>query len=927
MTLNIKPVNIGDNNSSSDNLSVGGNIINDNFEQLADMANNVGRRVFLGYVEADTVINTILFITKMNARVTEISEKETPVLLYINKYVLSPEDAGLNTSSQTTMVHSCLLMSGAGKYGASHTPVDTSMLWMLPARNLLPTDLTENPDITIEPLVVPESKTFVDVANESLRYWEDNGNETDSSSIKQYYFTFEKGGTLLFAFFKGTAGTYGNDATPFTEEMFSITTQSDTAPEKTKLSEFINDVPFVEADFNKTITCGANGDYETLETLFADEPAGKTLILLTDAVTYNVENPKFVIKEGWILRGQGIGKTRIAQTFNTTIDPDTSGFHIRQTCKLEDFELITINNVTPGGLGQYALHADYSTYSFDAEINRCSFRTVLSADSADFNDFNGLVVGIGTWEDQNLTFNHCFFEGAYVTYSDKYTLNLHNKYTASPHLLPSRVLYNNCLQIGGYTTVLISDVYSNDAEPNEDRVQDLYEFTNGYISSLWLRSHSQLGTIPKKNGILYNFTGTKVFEFLNTAEVVDTSLSNYTVKSLPVTEDVEFLKNIGATTINAGDFVCYIYDDRLPEYHLTSEKTINTVIGIEKLTSVNIKNFAGIALATSAAGNFNHFAKGAIAYTALTSTNLNIGDVVTFDSTGNLIKAWFGGIGVVRKKSYDNRLGIELTPTGAKSNVIGDDTHRGIIEVEGKAGTVGPPTIRMTDHNSDSYGWQITNGVNPNSGPGPDLGRFAISDLAVGVERFGISKDGAAKVSGRSFYVQNLDYDSDPYTMIYVGSLSKPGYFKMVNAFNAGNGFEIFQNPVSGVTSINPNSTTLAVTIQADGRLTSEKAPLNPKDVVRLGDVQTVIRHTETIDFPDPGDHATSFVSFPVTGAAVGDEVSIIPPIGIISPGPLENLVFTAYVSATDEVTAKCHNMYVAAMSVSNATFKFIIRK
>lgn len=568
-------------------------------------------------------------------------------------------------------------------------------------------------------------------------------------------------------------------------------------------------------EYIKEISVGSGGDYTTLEDLFDNEPAGKTLINLIDAA-YSCVNPAFVVKEGWIIKGQGIGKTKITFTFTTTIDPDTSGLHIRQTCKLEDFEVITVNNVAPAGLGQYALHADYSTYSnFKATIYRCSFRTVLSAQSADANNFNGLAVGIGSWEGQILEFHGCILEGAYVTYSDKYTLNLHNTYITGTHTTPSRISYYNTLITGGFTAVLISDVYSNDSEPNEDRIQDSFDFVGCDISSLWLRSFSQLGTVDKKNGLIFNFTGTKVREFLNTAEVVDTSLSNYTIKSLPVTEDVEYLKNVGASTINAGDFVCYVYDDRLPEYHLSPSDTINTVIGVEKLGATNINNFAGISQVTSLAGDFLHFQKGAIAYTSFTSTTLNIGDNVAFDDSGNLIKANFGGIGTIRKKTFDNRLGIELTPSGTKTNIIGSNTHRGIQVIRGNSTTVGSPDLRFNDA-STNYNYRATLGTNSNTGL-PEDGRFALDDLTLGFERFGISKVGLGMLTGREFRVSNHPSDASSYSMLSAGNSVKTGYIKLYSAFSSGNGGFGFWQDGSGTVHFEIDNLTEVKSLFANG--------------------------------------------------------------------------------------------------------------
>ena len=544
--------------------------------------------------------------------------------------------------------------------------------------------------------------------------------------------------------------------------------------------------------YTKEITVGIGGTYATLELLFANEPAGKTLIKLTDA-NYTSTNPQFVVKTGWILQGQGYGKTNLTFNFTAAIDPNLSGLQIRTDCELVDFKVTSVNDTNSGGFSQYALHSDY-VGAFTAKITRCWFKTVASPNVVDANGYNGLSVGIGTWEGQNIEFHESILQSQSVAIDNKYTLNLHNTYVNTLHSTPSRVSFYNCQLTGGFTTVLISDTYSNDSEPNNTRVKDLFEFVGCEIKGgIWLRSHSQIGTVDKKNGINYNFSGTVVDEFLNTSESVDTSLSNYDVNSLPITKDVIFEKNIGASTISAGDFVAYVYANRLPEYHLTSEKTISVPIGVEKLSSLNYKNFAGISLVSSLAGNYCHIAKGAIAYTSLTSTSLIIGDNVNFDSSGNLVKANGSGIGKVVRKTYDNRLGISLLSNGETTNVIGNSTNRGLIEVAGNASTVGAPTLRISDYNGGYYGWQSTVGTNANTPIAIDRGRYAINDLDKGIERLGIDIFGTTFLTGRGLTVENLSIDTDPYTHFSLGTASKPGYFKLANGYNLGNGFEIYQ--------------------------------------------------------------------------------------------------------------------------------------
>lgn len=794
--------------------------------------NNIGLKVSLGFHISETPPTITDIVTLANQTTIVVSEIQTPVIVSVRSL---PSILGGNPT--VNKLYPYLFLPGKGTYGISGTAVTPAMLFQLPSLNLTPEDIEDDPNASIVNLDPVVDGDFVSKANESFWDFSDSDYQNGGQS---YYFSYTDDGVLYYALFIGTPGTYGDGATPFTEDDFVDTTNSGVDPEPSDNYVLKNPSPETEQtiqgdititgdiynEYIKTITVGAGGDYTTLEDLFDDEPAGKTLIKLTDK-TYNCLNPKFVMKKGWILQGQGYGRTTLTFTFTTPIDPDTSSLHVREDCQIRDIKIISVNNTDYTDRAEYALHADYSTYSFVAKFTRCWLKTISSSSTP--NGYNGLALGIGSWENQVLEFHDCIIEGQGISIDNKYTLNQHTLATSSAHVLPSRVSYYNCDISGGYTAVLITDTYQNHAEPNIDRIRDVFEFNGCDIKGgIWL------ATFGKTNGILYNCSGTTIDEFINISGI-DTSIDTYNVNSLPKTKDVEFLKNLGASTINAGDFVSYVYDDRLPEYHLSSGETINTPIGIEKLTSSNYNTFAGISLVTSASDAYNHFAKGAIAYTSLTSTDLNIGDNVNFDTSGVLVFSNDGGIGKVVKKTYNNRLGILINPEGKVNNIIGSSSKRGVSELEGNTFSVGAPTVRLTDYNTGAYGWQMTVGTNPNIMGGYEHGRLGFSDLDKGVERFGISETGVVKFSVPELTIQNLDSDSGIYSRLLVGTALKPGYIKLSNSYNSGNGFEIFQLN-TGETTFNSNSSTVGMTLTASG---SQKLQVNGEVKVSAATIGT----------------------------------------------------------------------------------------
>lgn len=418
---------------------------------------------------------------------------------------------------------------------------------------------------------------------------------------------------------------------------------------------------FVFKGFTDTITVAASGaDYNSLSALFAAEPEGNKLILLTDSVYYEL-NAQYTIKEGWYIKGQGMGKTIVRFNFDREIDANNDGFQIRNNCILEDIQIQSINNTSSGGDNFYAIHSDVSS-PFTAVIKRCHLRTIKSPLAVDASGYNGLVLGVGTGEGQVIEFIDCIIEGQTVSMEDRGVVNTHNTLAASDHVIPSRLTFKNCSILGGFNAFLINDTYSG-PESDENRVKDIWEFLGSDIKGgIMFRSSGN-----KKNGFVFNFSGSSIDEIMYADSIVNTSLSNYNAGSLPMPSTVQYWKNTGASDIFAGDPVSYVYANRNPYWNYSS--LISTPIGVEKTTSLNYNNFAGISLTNSVVGKYSHIAMGGVAYTSAAFPDFQVGEVVTFNSSGTFTKSNSGGIGTVVKKKSTDELGILLTPSGAKSPV------------------------------------------------------------------------------------------------------------------------------------------------------------------------------------------------------------------------------------------------------------------
>jgi hypothetical protein len=86
-------------------------------------------------------------------------------------------------------------------------------------------------------------------------------------------------------------------------------------------------------------------------------------------------------------------------------------------------------------------------------------------------------------------------------------------------------------------------------------------------------------------------------------------------------------------------------------------------------------------------------------------------------------------------------------------------------------------------------------------------------------------------------------------------------------------------------------------------------------------DAITPLTATATLDFPNTGAASSSDLTITVTGAALGDVVTVGTPI------QAANMTYTAFVSAVDTVTVRLNNYSVAAVNPPSGTFKVKVFK
>lgn len=93
-----------------------------------------------------------------------------------------------------------------------------------------------------------------------------------------------------------------------------------------------------------------------------------------------------------------------------------------------------------------------------------------------------------------------------------------------------------------------------------------------------------------------------------------------------------------------------------------------------------------------------------------------------------------------------------------------------------------------------------------------------------------------------------------------------------------------------------------------------------PAGVTRFGGVYT---NTATLDFASIASLAVASLTITVTGAALGDDVSIGVPNGSMTAG----LIFFGWVSATDTVSIQCYNSTLGAIDPASGTYRATVTK
>lgn len=142
----------------------------------------------------------------------------------------------------------------------------------------------------------------------------------------------------------------------------------------------------------------------------------------------------------------------------------------------------------------------------------------------------------------------------------------------------------------------------------------------------------------------------------------------------------------------------------------------------------------------------------------------------------------------------------------------------------------------------------------------------------------------------------------------------------------SGGGDNIVSNrTISGNAYVGKNNGTVTYTVSDTGNVTANSfiktGGTSDQKLNADGSTSTVLSGSASLDFPSTASNAESNLTITVTGAAVGDAISLGSPVWAT------NTTYNAYVSASNTVTVRFRNMTVSAVDPASATFNVKIFK
>lgn len=319
--------------------------------------------------------------------------------------------------------------------------------------------------------------------------------------------------------------------------------------------------------YETVVVSKQNGKFSTLKDAFSSLDEGKFILYFPDSIYEESVDKNLDIREGWIIKGKGIDKTKIV--FRDA-NPSAHLFNLNVvgSSEIRDVSLLSI---TTNNQSRYCIHMDDSrVQDLDFLCDNVCMEGKWDSDEAFINNGNMLVLGIGTWNNWHLRFKNCVMIGdeRIGNYANGFgVINLHNNDCD----FPGKVEFDNCKIVSNGNAVLIRDYHS--LFDNNNRMQDTICFNNtevvGYLVGY---SHNEA-----RNGYHFYVTNSTVSGILDSQYLADCNYVSYSNQSLPSFSSVDYIENLTNSELQPGTLVKLKLEQK--EYFWNTDNVAPLVVG------------------------------------------------------------------------------------------------------------------------------------------------------------------------------------------------------------------------------------------------------------------------------------------------------------------------------------------------------------
>lgn len=312
-----------------------------------------------------------------------------------------------------------------------------------------------------------------------------------------------------------------------------------------------------------------NGHYYNLKDAALSLNEGKYILYLPDSLYEESVDCNLDIKEGWILKGRGVDKTKI---IFRAVSSSTHLFNLNiiGSSEVRDLSLLSI---TTDLKSRYCIHLDDNrapNLKFLCENVYMEGR--WEGNDPFNNNGNMLVLGIGTWDNWKIYFKNCIIKGdeRIESYENGFgVINLHNNDCD----YPGKIVFDNCKIISNGNAVLIRDYrFKFD---NANRMKDTISFVNTEIQG-YLVGYAEH---EARNGYYFNVSNSSVSGILDSYYLADCNYASYSFHSLPAFNNVCYIQNLTGRDLIPGTLVKVKNEQK--EYYWNTETTAPLVVGFE----------------------------------------------------------------------------------------------------------------------------------------------------------------------------------------------------------------------------------------------------------------------------------------------------------------------------------------------------------